>query len=92
MAAPSLALWLLLVGAVIPPGCCQHWSFGLSPGGKRELDNLSDTLDNIVKGFPPVDAPCSVLGCEEEFPIAKSCRQRGALGSVTKSGHIKYEK
>lgn len=47
MAAKTLALWLLMVGAVFPHGCCQHWSYGLSPGGKRELDSFSDTLENV---------------------------------------------
>lgn len=46
MATKTLALWLLLVGTVTQ-GCCQHWSYGLSPGGKRELDSLSDTLGNV---------------------------------------------
>lgn len=47
MAAKILALWLLLAGTVFPQGCCQHWSYGLSPGGKRDLDNFSDTLSNV---------------------------------------------
>lgn len=42
-----LALWLLLLGSLVHQGRCQHWSYGLSPGGKRELDNLSDTLGNV---------------------------------------------
>lgn len=47
MAMQTLALWLLLLGSVVPQVCCQHWSYGLNPGGKRELDSLSDTLDNV---------------------------------------------
>uniref|UniRef100_UPI0037E9BCC3 progonadoliberin-1-like n=1 Tax=Semicossyphus pulcher TaxID=241346 RepID=UPI0037E9BCC3 len=92
MAPQTLALWLLLLGAVLSSGCCQHWSYGLSPGGKRELDTLSDTLDDIVEGFPHVDRPCSVLGCEED-PVVKPCRMKGFLGSVSEreEGHRKYK-
>lgn len=45
MAVKLLAL--LLVGTLVPQHCCQHWSYGLSPGGKRGLDSISDTLDNV---------------------------------------------
>nr|AFU08234.2 gonadotropin-releasing hormone 1 [Thalassoma bifasciatum] len=85
MAAASLALWLLLVAAVIPSGCCQHWSFGLSPGGKRELENQSDTLDNVVEVLPHVDDLCSVLRCGEQSYLANNCRRKGALGGVTQT-------
>ncbi|XP_041792306.1 progonadoliberin-1-like [Chelmon rostratus] len=90
MAPQSLALWLLLVGTVLSQGCCQHWSYGLSPGGKRELDGLSDTLGNIVEGFPA----CSVLGCAEESPYPKVYRMRGFLDSVSnrENGHRTYKK
>ncbi|XP_054467202.1 progonadoliberin-1-like [Anoplopoma fimbria] len=92
MATKTLALWLLLVGAVLPQGCCQHWSYGLNPGGKRDLDRLSDTLGNLVEAFPQVETPCSVLGCAEESPIAKIYRSKGFLGSITdrENGHITY--
>ncbi|XP_059193500.1 progonadoliberin-1-like [Centropristis striata] len=94
MATTSFALWLLLVGAVLPQGCCQHWSFGLSPGGKRDLDGLSDTLGSLVEGFPHMDTPCSVFGCAEESPFAEIYRTKGFLGSVTdrKNGHGTYKK
>nr|AEI54997.1 seabream-type gonadotropin-releasing hormone precursor [Epinephelus adscensionis] len=94
MAAKSLALCLLLVGAVLPQGHCQHWSYGLSPGGKRDLDSLSDTPGNILEGFPHVDTPCSVFGCVEESPFAKIYRTKGFLDSVTDrgNGHRPYKK
>uniref|UniRef100_A0A3Q3LLI8 Progonadoliberin-1 n=1 Tax=Labrus bergylta TaxID=56723 RepID=A0A3Q3LLI8_9LABR len=92
MVTPS-PLWLLLVCTAIPFGCSQHWSYGLSPGGKRELDNLSDTLNNIVEGFPHVGPACCVLGCEEESPFSEM-RKRGLLDIITsrESGHKKYKK
>ncbi|XP_039978785.1 progonadoliberin-1-like [Xiphias gladius] len=89
MAVKTLALWLLLVGTLVPPHRCQHWSYGLSPGGKRELDSLSDTLGNLVEGSPHVATLCSVLGCAEESPFAGIYRMKGFLGSVTdrENGH-----
>uniref|UniRef100_A0A672HXR2 Progonadoliberin n=1 Tax=Salarias fasciatus TaxID=181472 RepID=A0A672HXR2_SALFA len=93
MAARTLASWLLLLlllGVGLPQTSCQHWSYGLNPGGKRELDSLADTLGNVIEGFPP----CSVLGCAEESPLVKIYRMKGLLGSVTDSenGHRSYKK
>ncbi|XP_028270224.1 progonadoliberin-1-like [Parambassis ranga] len=90
----SLMLWLLLMGAVLPQGCSQHWSYGLSPGGKRELDSFSDTLGDIVEGIPHVDTVCGVLACAEESPFTKIFRRRGLLGSVTdrENGQPTYKK
>ncbi|XP_071390163.1 progonadoliberin-1-like [Centroberyx affinis] len=92
MERKTLGLWLLLLGTFVPQSCSQHWSYGLSPGGKRELDSLSDTLGNIVEEFPKMDTPCSVVGCAEESPFAKHYRIRGLLGSVTdrENGHKTY--
>ncbi|XP_047448360.1 progonadoliberin-1-like [Mugil cephalus] len=92
MVTKTLALWLLLVGAVFPHGCCQHWSYGLSPGGKRELDSFSDTLENL-EGFPHMEAPCRVMGCAEE-PFAKIYRMKGLIGSMAdrENGHRTYKK
>ncbi|XP_067377710.1 progonadoliberin-1-like [Channa argus] len=92
MAMKMLAL--LLVGTLVPQHCCQHWSYGLSPGGKRELDSISDTLDNIVEGFSHVDTPCSVLGCAEESPFAGLYRIKGFFDSVSnrQNEHRTYKK
>ncbi|XP_070820852.1 progonadoliberin-1-like isoform X2 [Chaetodon trifascialis] len=94
MAPQSLALWLLLVGAVLSQGGCQHWSYGLSPGGKRELDGLSDSPGNMLEGFPRVDPPCSALGCAEEPLYPKMYRMRGFLDSVSNrdNGHRTFKK
>lgn len=50
MAPPTLTLWLLLVGSVLPQNCCQHWSYGLRPGGKRAGDHMLDTPDTVSSG------------------------------------------
>ncbi|XP_063753866.1 progonadoliberin-1-like isoform X2 [Eleginops maclovinus] len=94
MAPKTLVLCLLLVAAALPLGGCQHWSYGLSPGGKRDLDSLSDTQDNLVEAFPQVDTHCSVLVCAEVSPFAKMYRTKGFLGSVTDrdNGHRTYNK
>ncbi|XP_029018347.1 progonadoliberin-1-like isoform X2 [Betta splendens] len=86
-------LALLLLGTLVSQHGCQHWSYGLSPGGKRGLDGLSDTLDNIVAEFPHVDAPCSVVSCVEA-PLAKMYRMRAFLDGVTdrENGHRTYKK
>ncbi|CAG5920789.1 unnamed protein product [Menidia menidia] len=94
MAVKSWPLWLLLVGSVFLQVSGQHWSFGLSPGGKRDLDSISDTLNNMVEGFPHMGAPRPLLGCVDESPFAKIYRIKGLLNSVTdrESGHRIYKK
>ncbi|XP_060927984.1 progonadoliberin-1 [Limanda limanda] len=87
MAVKTLSVWLLLLGTLVPELCCQHWSYGLSPGGKRELDSLSQTLGNVVEEFPRVDSACSVLGGAEESPFAGIYRIKGFLGSITDRGN-----
>ncbi|XP_038152565.1 progonadoliberin-1-like isoform X2 [Cyprinodon tularosa] len=82
MAAKTLTLRLLLLGTVLSLASCQHWSFGLSPGGKRESDGFPDMLDSIFEGLANAEAPCSVLGCAEESPFAKFYRMRGLLARV----------
>uniref|UniRef100_A0A8C5H2L5 Progonadoliberin-1-like n=1 Tax=Gouania willdenowi TaxID=441366 RepID=A0A8C5H2L5_GOUWI len=72
MAAQTLALWLMLVGTVMLQGCCQHWSYGLSPGGKRELSPFTDTLNNRPEAFSHVDHSCSVRA--EVSPFTKLYR------------------
>lgn len=76
MAAKILALWLLLAGTVFPQGCCQHWSYGLSPGGKRDLDNFSDTLGNVSISLTAtlylyISSCCFSLQCFFIFPQQK---------------------
>nr|AQS95491.1 seabream-type gonadotropin-releasing hormone [Scatophagus argus] len=95
MAAWSLALRLLLVGTLLSQGCCQHWSYGLSPGGKRDLDGLSDSLGNqIDEGFPHVETPCSVLGCAEDASLPRMYRMKGFLDRVADrdAGRRTYKK
>ncbi|XP_035999443.1 progonadoliberin-1 [Fundulus heteroclitus] len=89
MAVKTLSLWLLLAWTVglLSLGSCQHWSFGLSPGGKRELDVSPDRLDSIFEGLAHMAAPCSVPGCAEESPFAKFHRLKGLLVRVHEREH-----
>ncbi|XP_072288602.1 progonadoliberin-1-like [Eucyclogobius newberryi] len=92
MACKSSALRLWVFGLITSQVWSQHWSFGLSPGGKRELNGLSQTLSNIVERFQPVDARCSVVGCDEELP--KIYRLKGILDNVADmdNGHRAFKK
>uniref|UniRef100_A0A8C6SFQ9 Gonadoliberin n=1 Tax=Neogobius melanostomus TaxID=47308 RepID=A0A8C6SFQ9_9GOBI len=92
--ASQKTLKLLVLGVITAQVWSQHWSFGLSPGGKRELDGLSHTLSNIIERFQPVDTPCSAVGCAEE--LAKMHRLKGFLVREnivdTDDGHRAFEK
>ncbi|XP_068167163.1 progonadoliberin-1-like isoform X2 [Antennarius striatus] len=68
MAPPSSTLALLLVALVLSQGCCQHWSFGLNPGGKREL---VDAVGRMVEGLPRLATPGRAAGCAEEPPFPR---------------------
>lgn len=48
MATASFCLWLLMGASLASQLCCQHWSYGLSPGGKRDVDHLSDSVDTVT--------------------------------------------
>uniref|UniRef100_A0A8C7S380 Progonadoliberin n=1 Tax=Oncorhynchus mykiss TaxID=8022 RepID=A0A8C7S380_ONCMY len=65
-------------------GCCQHWSYGLNPGGERVTDSLSDTLDN-VSTLPihnmEIDTSCSLFGCADVSPHPEIYRLRVLLVS-----------
>nr|AGV22101.1 gonadotropin releasing hormone 1 [Trichopodus trichopterus] len=89
MAVKLLAL--LLLGTLVPQHFCQHWSYGLSPGGKRGLDSISDTLDNMVEEFPRVDTPCSVVSCAES-PSAKIYRMKAFFDTDRGNGRRTYKK
>nr|BAV10389.1 progonadoliberin-1 precursor [Takifugu rubripes] len=65
MATASFSLWLLLVGSLMSQLCCQHWSYGLSPGGKRDVDHLSDSVDTVVVSVPHAETSSALLGCVE---------------------------
>ncbi|XP_076126357.1 progonadoliberin-1-like [Alosa pseudoharengus] len=42
-------LWLLLIAAAAFQLSAQHWSHGLSPGGKREAHTLSEVMEGLRK-------------------------------------------
>ncbi|XP_061841712.1 progonadoliberin-1-like [Nerophis lumbriciformis] len=73
-----LVLWLLLVEAWIPQSHSQHWSYGLSPGGKRGLDQQI----NVPNGFLQLDKPCRVLASGAFSALATICRLKGLHGDV----------
>ncbi|RVE68535.1 hypothetical protein OJAV_G00092700 [Oryzias javanicus] len=83
MAMKTWMLWLL-VSSVLSKGCCQHWSFGLSPGGKRQLDDFPNTLGNQIRLLNS-NAPCSDSSHLGESPLAKIYRIKGLRGSVTEA-------
>ncbi|XP_036383698.1 progonadoliberin-1-like [Megalops cyprinoides] len=69
MAHTSSLLWLGLAVALVCQGCCQHWSYGLRPGGKRAADSLSlqDTLQEIAEELQKLDAS-SLSSCADLSP------------------------
>uniref|UniRef100_A0A3Q3DF85 Progonadoliberin n=1 Tax=Hippocampus comes TaxID=109280 RepID=A0A3Q3DF85_HIPCM len=59
----------------VGPVICQHWSYGLNPGGKRELHPFNQQT-NVVGGFQHLGKPCRVLACGDLSPFAKLCRMK----------------
>ncbi|XP_024296453.1 progonadoliberin-1 [Oncorhynchus tshawytscha] len=78
----KVLLLLLLVAPLVSHGCCQHWSYGLNPGGKRVTDSLSDTLDNLAEDLPKIDTSCSLFGCADVSPHPEMYRLRALLVSL----------
>ncbi|XP_061763211.1 progonadoliberin-1-like [Nerophis ophidion] len=75
-------LWLLLVEAWIPHSHSQHWSYGLSPGGKRGLDDCLDQQINVPNGFLQLDKPGRVLASGAFSALARICRLKELHGDV----------
>ncbi|KAJ8380111.1 hypothetical protein SKAU_G00008890 [Synaphobranchus kaupii] len=67
MADKSSLLWLGLAVTLVCQGCCQHWSYGLRPGGKRGADSLQDTLQDIVEELQKLDTS-SLPSCNDLSP------------------------
>ncbi|XP_077377995.1 progonadoliberin-1-like [Festucalex cinctus] len=77
MAMKSWLLWLLVLATSVQVICCQHWSYGLNPGGKRELHAFDQrTNEPMVVGFQQLDKPRILLACGELSPFAKICRMK----------------
>uniref|UniRef100_A0A3Q2Y1E1 Progonadoliberin n=1 Tax=Hippocampus comes TaxID=109280 RepID=A0A3Q2Y1E1_HIPCM len=72
--APFCVLWLLILATSVQV-ICQHWSYGLNPGGKRELHPFNQQT-NVVGGFQHLGKPCRVLACGDLSPFAKLCRMK----------------
>ncbi|XP_031427041.1 progonadoliberin-1 [Clupea harengus] len=49
MEGKCVLLWLLLIAAVVLQSSAQHWSHGLSPGGKREAHSLTEVMEGLPK-------------------------------------------
>ncbi|KAJ8400958.1 hypothetical protein AAFF_G00389150 [Aldrovandia affinis] len=67
MADKSSLLWLGLVVVLVCQGCCQHWSYGLRPGGKRGANSLQDVLQDIAEELQKLDSS-SLPGCNDLSP------------------------
>ncbi|XP_047403832.1 progonadoliberin-1 [Sciurus carolinensis] len=75
---PQLLAGLLLL-TVCAQGCsCQHWSYGLRPGGKRNVENLFDSLQEIVKEVDQLVEP-QPLECTIHQPRSPIRNLRGIL-------------
>uniref|UniRef100_A0A3Q2YBB7 Progonadoliberin n=1 Tax=Hippocampus comes TaxID=109280 RepID=A0A3Q2YBB7_HIPCM len=73
-------LWLLILATSVQV-ICQHWSYGLNPGGKRELHPFNQQT-NVVGGFQHLGKPCRVLACGDLSPFAKLCRMKEFHGNT----------
>uniref|UniRef100_A0A4W5LL29 Gonadoliberin n=1 Tax=Hucho hucho TaxID=62062 RepID=A0A4W5LL29_9TELE len=67
-----LLLLLLLVVELLSQGCCQHWSYDMSPGVKRQSGSLSETMGN-VSNLPihnvEVEVGLFTLCCDGAYPM-----------------------
>ncbi|XP_037113793.1 progonadoliberin-1-like [Syngnathus acus] len=79
----SLVLWLLILATSMQVIYSQHWSYGLNPGGKREL-LLLDKQTNVpvIDGFRQVEKPCRVVACGHLSLFAKICRMNEFHGNA----------
>ncbi|XP_051784407.1 progonadoliberin-1-like [Erpetoichthys calabaricus] len=77
-ATRSTVLWLVLALTILADICYgQHWSYGLRPGGKRDVEKMKDVLQDIPGDsdkFENADHPGCIL--------APQCRKLNGLKEV----------
>uniref|UniRef100_A0A8C8J9U6 Gonadoliberin n=1 Tax=Oncorhynchus tshawytscha TaxID=74940 RepID=A0A8C8J9U6_ONCTS len=65
-----LLLLLLLVVELLSQGCCQHWSYDMSPGGKRQSGSLSETMGNVsILPIHNVEVGLFTKGCDANLDL-----------------------
>uniref|UniRef100_A0A673YHQ4 Gonadoliberin n=1 Tax=Salmo trutta TaxID=8032 RepID=A0A673YHQ4_SALTR len=70
-----ILLLLLLVVELLSQGCCQHWSYDMSPGGKRQ----SGSCDGA---YPMMGGIWSLFGCD----VSPHWKHLGATTAQPQSG------
>uniref|UniRef100_H3C0S5 Secreted protein n=1 Tax=Tetraodon nigroviridis TaxID=99883 RepID=H3C0S5_TETNG len=87
MATASSCLWLLTVAALASPLCSQN-CYELSPGGKRDVDHLSNPVDTCLLTCllsPRGHVSSAPLGCAgESASFPRIFGIRGILNSRAK--------
>uniref|UniRef100_A0A3Q2Y148 Progonadoliberin n=1 Tax=Hippocampus comes TaxID=109280 RepID=A0A3Q2Y148_HIPCM len=84
-------LWLLILATSVQV-ICQHWSYGLNPGGKRELHPFNQQTNVPVNihdsyGTPFIHLFNPFLACGDLSPFAKLCRLHLGLVSNLRAGY-----
>ncbi|XP_066570525.1 progonadoliberin-1-like [Amia ocellicauda] len=77
----SALLWLVLATTLMLQACCQHWSYGLRPGGKRAAESLQDTLQDIAEEVKNL-GPASLPRCADVSPYSRLSSLKDLLASL----------
>ncbi|XP_006625369.1 progonadoliberin-1 [Lepisosteus oculatus] len=80
-AQKSSLFWLVVAMTLVTQACSQHWSYGLRPGGKREVESLQDTLQDIAEEVRKLDA-IRQPGCADVSPQSRLSSLRELLASL----------
>ncbi|KAM8866220.1 progonadoliberin-1-like [Synchiropus picturatus] len=72
----SVVLVLLLATTSVDRCLGQHWSYGLYPGGKRDLPHCPDTATSKAERLQRLQRCSRVWGCKDQWPFVPVHRMR----------------
>ncbi|XP_007528951.1 progonadoliberin-1 [Erinaceus europaeus] len=78
---PRLLTGLFLLTLCVMGCSGQHWSYGLRPGGKRNVEHLADSFQEIAKEVDQAAAP-QHLECTLHQPRSPLRDLKGALENL----------
>ncbi|XP_004630729.1 progonadoliberin-1 [Octodon degus] len=78
---PKLLAGLVLLTLCVEHGSCQHWSYGLRPGGKRNAETLAESFQEIAQELDQLAEP-QHLECTLHRPRSPLRDLKGALESL----------
>ncbi|KAI4879474.1 hypothetical protein NFI96_010651 [Prochilodus magdalenae] len=84
MKVRNALLWVMVCVAVLKVNC-QHWSYGLSPGGRRAAESLTAPLQEAAEDLHPRGPASYLCGYVHVSPHNELSKLKEMLASLADS-------